>query len=173
MSPPAPAEALVAAGLRRRLAALVYEGVLLFGVVMAAALVYSPLAQQRHALQGTLGLQIVVFAVVGLYFIWFWTHTGQTLAMQTWHIRLVTRDGGRVGLLRALCRYLLAWLWFLPALLTLHFTGQRGVGSTSGVLLAGMLAYAALARLHPDRQYWHDAVCGTRLVSWKPPPRKA
>lgn len=173
MNPPAAAEALVAAGLPRRLAALIYEAVLLFGVVMAAALVYSPLTQQRHALQGMLGLQLVVFTVVGLYFVWFWTHSGQTLAMQTWHVRLVTRDGGRVGLLRALCRYLLAWLWFMPALLTLHFTRLHGVGAISCVLLAGALAYAALARLHPDRQYWHDALCGTRLVAWKPSPRKA
>ena len=33
---------------------------------------------------------------------------------------------------------------------------------------AALLAYAALARLHPDRQFWHDAACGTRLVDWRP-----
>jgi len=36
------------------------------------------------------------------------------------------------------------------------------------VLMIGVLTYAALARLHPDRQFWHDAVCGTRLVTWQP-----
>jgi hypothetical protein len=25
--------------------------------------------------------------------------------------------------------------------------------------------YAALSRLHPQRQFWHDALCGTRLVA--------
>ena len=37
-----------------------------------------------------------------------------------------------------------------------------------GLLFVGVLAYAALARLHPDRQFWHDAACGTRLVDWRP-----
>ena len=36
--------------LRRRLAAFVYEGVLLFGVLMISALVYGLVTQQRHAL---------------------------------------------------------------------------------------------------------------------------
>jgi len=34
-----------------------------------------------------------------------------------------------------------------------------------------VLAYAGLALLRPDRQFWHDVVCGTRLVTWRPPPR--
>jgi hypothetical protein len=61
-----------APSLRRRMACFVYEGVLLFGVVMCAGLVYSSLTQQRHALVGLHGLQVVVFVVLGLYFVWFW-----------------------------------------------------------------------------------------------------
>ncbi len=167
----APPGELRAPGLRRRLACFLYEGVLLFGVVMVAGLVYSPLTQQRHALVGMTGLQVFLFVVLGLYFVGFWSRTGQTLAMLTWHIRLVTRDGDRVAPFRALCRYLLAWLWFVPALSALHFSGLRGSGASVAALLAGVLTYAALARLRPDRQYWHDAVCGTRLINWQPPKR--
>jgi uncharacterized RDD family membrane protein YckC len=155
-------------GLARRLACFVYEGVLLFGVVMAAGLLYALLTQQRHALVGTGGLQSLLFVVLGAYFVGFWSRTGQTLAMQTWHVRLVTRSGGRVGPLRALARYLLAWLWFLPALIGLHLTGLKGSLATFSALIAGVLGYAALVWLHPARQYWHDVVCGTRLVSWRP-----
>ena len=43
-------------GLARRLAAMAYEGVLLFGVLMVAGWLYSSLTQQRHALQGKTGL---------------------------------------------------------------------------------------------------------------------
>jgi len=54
----------------------------------------------------------------------------------------------------------------------LKFTGLHGSGATAFVALtAGVLGYAALTWLHPDRQYWHDAVCRTRLVNWQPPPR--
>jgi uncharacterized RDD family membrane protein YckC len=159
-------------GLGRRLACFVYEGVLLFGVVMAVGLVYGVATQQHHALSGATGLRVVLFVVVGLYFVHFWSRGGQTLAMQTWRIRVVTVTGEPVGPWRALCRYLLAWLWFLPALLALYLTGLKGTLPSLGALTAGVLAYAALAWLHPDRQYWHDAACRTRLVAWNPPKGK-
>lgn len=151
-------------GLRRRLAAFLYEGVLLFGVLMVAGLIYSPLTQQRHALQGTLGLQVVVVVVVGLYFVWFWTRGGQTLAMKTWHIRLQRADGGPVTWPRATLRYLLCWLWFLPSLAAARLADLKGGWVVFSVTLAGVLAYAATSRLHPQRQFPHDALCGTRLV---------
>lgn len=159
-------------GVARRLACFLYEGVLLFGVVMIAGLLYSVLTNQRHALQGAVGLRVFLFLVLGLYFVYFWSKRGQTLAMQTWHIRLVTREGSVPRWPRAAARYLLAWLWFVPALALLHFTGLKGGLPTTVTLLAGVLAYAALTRLHPERQYWHDAVCGTRLVTWRPPPKR-
>lgn len=161
----------VVPGIGRRLACLVYEGVLLFGVVTVAALVYALIVKQRHALVGLNGLQAVLFLVLGLYFIHFWTRSGQTLAMQTWRIRLITATGAPVGRARAALRYLLAWMWFLPALGAVALSGLKGSLPAFGALLAGVLVYAALARLHPDRQFWHDAVCGTRLVTWQPPPR--
>lgn len=163
----------VTAGLGRRLACFVYEGVLLFGVVMMVGLVYGVATQQRHALVGAFGLRVVLFVVLGAYFVWFWSRSGQTLAMQTWHIRLVTHSGQPVTRLRALCRYLLAWLWFVPALVALKLAGLQGALPAFVAIAAGVLGYAALTRLHPDRQYWHDAVCGTRLVAWTPPPRHA
>ena len=163
----------VTPGLWRRLACFVYEGVLLFGVVMIAGLIYGVVTQQRHALVGAFGLRVFLFVVLGAYFVWFWSRSGQTLAMQTWHIRLVTRGGQPVTRWRALCRYLLAWLWFVPALAALKLAGLQGALPAFVAIAAGVLAYAGLTRLHPDRQYWHDAVCGTRLVTWKPPPKHA
>lgn len=173
-APPAPAVTasestdLPVPGIRRRLACFVYEGVLLFGVWMAVGLVYGVLTRQTHALNGRHGLQAVMFVALGIYFIYCWTRSGQTLAMQTWHIRLVTRSGERVRPLRAACRYLLAWLWFLPALGGWWLSGLKVGGATFFALTIGVITYAALARLHPDRQFWHDAVCGTRLVTWRP-----
>ncbi len=166
-----PAEALVAPPLLRRLACFVYEGVLLFGIVMVAGFAYSTLTQQRHALSGIAGMQLVIFGVLGLYFAGFWSRGGQTLAMQTWQIRLVSASGGQVPLRQALGRYLLAWMWFLPALLGLYLAGLKGSVPTFVALTAGVFAYAALAWLRPDRQYWHDAVCRTRLVMAQPRAR--
>jgi uncharacterized RDD family membrane protein YckC len=156
-----------AAGLARRLAAFVYEGVLVFGIVMGAGLVYGIATDQRHALVGAPGLRVALFVVLGTYFVYFWTRRGQTLAMQTWHIRLVGPDGRPPGLGRAISRYLLAWLWFVPALLVLSLSALKGSGTATAAILAGVLAYAALARLHRGRQFLHDVICGTRLVLWR------
>lgn len=167
-----PADERKAPRLRRRMASFLYEGVLLFAVVMIAGLFYGIVTRQTHALIGTGGLRAFLFAVLAVYFIFFWTRTGQTLAMQTWRIRLVTQEGQPVRPLRAFCRYLLAWLWFVPALAVLWVSGVKGGWASSGVLLMGMAAYACLSWLHPQRQFWHDALCGTRLISWERAPRK-
>ena len=154
----------VAPSLRRRLACFVYEGLLLFGVIAAAGLVYALATNQRHALVGTLGLQAWLFVVIGVYFVWFWSRHGQTLAMRTWHIRLVMHDGARLSAARATARYLSCWIWFLPALIALQLAGLKSAGAVSAILTGGVLGYAALSRMHPTRQYVHDVVCRTRLV---------
>ena len=41
---------------------------------------------------------------------------------------------------------------------------QWAPGTTLAALAVWIVVYAALSRLHPERQFWHDAVCGTRLV---------
>ena len=160
--PPAP-------GLARRLAAFLYEGVLLFGIVWVVGIVYGIVTNQRHALHGALGLKATLFVALGLYFVYFWSRHGQTLAMKTWHLRLQAPDGGPPSPARAAIRYLLAWLWFLPALALVGLWEIKGGGPTFVIVLAGVGVYAALARLHPARQFLHDAMCGTRIVEARPP----
>lgn len=168
-APPAAADGgMRAPGLARRLACFVYEGVLLFGVLMIAGYLYSSLTQQRHALQGQWGLRAFIFLVLGIYFTWFWSHGGQTVAMKTWHIRLVSSEGRPVSQARALLRYLLSWIWFVPALAAVWLSGLKGGLPLTTILIAGVLGYALLSRLHPQRQFWHDVVCGTRLVDTRP-----
>ena len=172
VSTPAPAAALPVPSLRRRLAAFVYEGVLLFGVLMLSALAYGLVTQQRHALVGLHGLQAFIFAVLGLYFTWFWTHGGQTVAMKTWHIRLQRHDGQPVRAAQAWARYLLSWMWFLPALAVAYVGGLHSGRLVTLALLVNVLVYAGLTRLTPQRQYLHDLLVRTRLVQVQPVPRK-
>jgi uncharacterized RDD family membrane protein YckC len=155
-------------GFARRLACLTYEGLLLFGVVMIAGYLYSSLTQQRHALVGTAGLQAFLFVVLGIYFTWFWAEGRQTVAMKTWHLRLMTRDGAPLTQPRALARYVASWLWFLPALAVTGLAGWRSGGQIALALAGGMVVYVLIARLTPSRQYLHDLVCGTRMETWRP-----
>lgn len=157
----------------RRMAAFVYEGVLLFGVVMIAGYLYSSLTQQRHALHGQSGLQAFLFVVLAIYFSWFWSHGGQTVAMRAWHIRLVTRAGQPVTQARALMRYVASWIWFFPALATASLAGLQNAAQILGLLAVGVVTYALLALAHHDHQFWHDALCGTRLITSRPTARQA
>ncbi|MEO0316456.1 MAG: hypothetical protein RL404_133, partial [Pseudomonadota bacterium] len=105
---------------------MVYEAMLLFGVLFIATWLVSTLLQQRHALYLRDALQDWLFVVLGVYFCWFWTHSGQTLAMKTWRIRVVGRDGNPVHWRRALLRYVFAWGWFLPGLALARAIGAQG-----------------------------------------------
>ena len=155
-----------APGLRRRMACWVYEGVLLFGVVFIAGYLFSTLSQTRNAMDNRAGMQVFLFLVFGLYFVWFWSK-GQTLAMKTWHIRLVDHQGLPVSKARALLRYALSWVWFLPPLVAVA-PYKLSVPETGLLTVGWIVVWALTSRLHPQRQFWHDAWAGTRLVSHQP-----
>ena len=143
-----------------------YEGMLVFGIVFLAGYLFGTLSQTRNAMDNRLPLQLFVFVVFGIYFVWFWAK-GQTLAMKTWHIRVVGIDGLAISQPRALLRYLLSWMWFLPPLAASWGLGLSGV--QGGLLtLAWIFLWAGLSRLHPQRQFWHDVWAGTRLVTFIP-----
>lgn len=98
---------------KRRFAALIYEAMLLFGVVFMAAYLFDTLTQSKHALMLRHERQAWLFFVLGVYFVWFWRHGGQTLAMKTWHIRLIREDGHRITLIQGMLRYVLCYLFTL------------------------------------------------------------
>lgn len=166
--------ALPPASLKSRLLAMVYEAMLLFGVLFIATWLFSTLLQQRHALYLRDNLQYWLFLVLGAYFCWFWRHGGQTLAMKTWRIRLVTRDGGALPWKRAMVRYVLAWLWLVPGLAAARYLQVQGWMLLTLPAL-NMLMWALAVFSDPDRQFLHDRLTGTRIVRLPPitPPGKA
>lgn len=83
-----------------------------------------------------------LFLVLLIYCLGFWCNGGQTLAMKTWRIRLVTHSGLPVRPAQALLRYLLCWPSFLFC----------GVG----------ILWALIDR---DKQFLHDRLAGTCLTS--------
>ncbi len=152
------------ASVGRRLAALLYEAILLFGIVFLAALAFALVFQQRNGLAHHRLLAAWIACVAGAYFVWFWSHGGQTLPMRTWRLRIVTTHGASLGTTRALARYLLGWLGFLPPL-ALHPLCSLSVPVTLAVAAAWSMAWVLSARLDPARRFPHDRLAGTRIVS--------
>jgi uncharacterized RDD family membrane protein YckC len=153
------------------MACWMYEGLLMFGVVFIAGYLFSALSQTRNAMDNRHAQQAFLFVVFGIYFVWFWAK-GQTLAMKTWNIRVVDKHGAHISQKRALLRYVLSWLWFMPPLVASWAFGLPA--REAAVLVLGWIPiWAMLARFHPDRQFWHDALAGTRLVTSLPAAKPA
>jgi uncharacterized RDD family membrane protein YckC len=132
---PVPAPFLV------RIAAMIYESLLVVAVVFVASFLIIPVVGELKAPWQRHLFQIYILGVLFAYFAAFWLRSGQTLAMKTWRIRLVTVDGGRLTLKQAGLRFVLALL---------------------GLLLAGAGFWWAL--FDRDRQFLHDRLAGTRLI---------
>lgn len=158
----------MAPSLARRLACLLYESMLLFGIAFAATLVFSIAGDVRSGIDPRRPLLIAFLAIVfGLYFAWCW-HKGQTLAMRTWKIRIVDGRGQPPGQARALFRYACSWLWVLPPM---AFVAPLQLSAGRMLLAVGgwMLFWALLSFAHPQRQFWHDVLAGTALVDASDP----
>jgi uncharacterized RDD family membrane protein YckC len=91
--------------------------------------------------------------------------------MKTWGIKLVDVAGKPLTQARALLRYVLCWVWFLPALAALSPLRLPAMQSVV-ITLAWVAFWALLSRLHPQRQFWHDALAGTRLISVPRPTKR-
>ena len=144
-APTAPV-AVVLAGLRRRFASMLYELLLLFGVLVVGFLFPWMLLlallnlENSPAWVGALEL-LHVLVMLGGYFIFSWYRHGQTLAMRTWRLRVVTAEGRNLSWGRACLRYALAW----PSVLCF------GVGI--------LWAFVDL-----DKLFLHDRLAKTRVV---------
>lgn len=159
--------------LLRRMACFVYEATLLFGLGLIPGVIgawFVAQTGQSHPLQGEAALQVFALLFYGVYFVWFWSTRGQTLAMQTWRIRLLRADGARVSQSRALARYAACCIsWFVPAAIAsaaLHLAPTRSLAAYA----TGIAVYALLTLAEPGRQFWHDRLCGTRLVDVRGEP---
>ena len=108
------------ANLQRRLAALVYDGLLLFAVTMAAGFILVPFTSSiqlndQGSSQNIFNPFMTAYYLVVyyLFFGWFWTHGGQTLGMRAWRMRLVTSEGKPVNWIQSLVRFLVSLpMWF-------------------------------------------------------------
>jgi uncharacterized RDD family membrane protein YckC len=136
-------------GLFRRLASIIYDGMLVMGlIVLAITLVVILLGFflgwddiDTAALRRNPFYIAYLCLVPALFFIGFWSLAGETLGMRAWRMRIVRMDGGRPTLGEATIRY-----------------------------LAAILSWAALGLgflwvlFDRERMAWHDRLSGTRLV---------
>lgn len=131
-------------GFLRRLGGVLYESLTVIALwMLASAFVTTALDNATHGFARWL-LQGISLLTVSGYFLWCWTHGGQTLAMKTWRIRVLTKNGAPLTFFQAMQRLFLA---------------------IAGLLAGGIGFWWAL--LDKDGQFLHDRIAGTRLVLLK------
>ncbi|MFO1419122.1 MAG: RDD family protein [Methylotetracoccus sp.] len=132
----------------RRLAALVYDFLLLVALWFVATAVILPL-NQGEAFQPRHWAYLAYLATLAfLFFGWCWTHGGQTLGMRAWSLRLLRTDGGPID-------------WSVAA---------RRFGGAVVSLACGGLGYLWILIDRRDRA-WHDRWSGTAVVIEVPSAR--
>lgn len=150
---------------------------MVYEILLSLAVLFLPLLVVEFATKAAVTQfawhirQATVFLVLGAYFIHQWSRKGQTLAMQTWRIRLEFPGYAHVPMKIAALRYMLSWLWVMPAVLVclaLKLEHWHAVYT----LLGGVLLWSMTAFLDKDRQFLHDRLAGTRLVQLPAPQKK-
>ena len=131
------------AGLLRQLAAMIYDSLLIFAVLLFAILV-PVMFNGGEAIEWNVWLlRFYLLLTVFFYYAWFWQKSGQTLGMRAWRIRVVNEYGANPN-------FGVSFLRFAFALLSWACLG---------------LGY--LWRLFKPYT-WHDRLSGTRVVVLAP-----
>ncbi len=145
------------AGLPRRLAAVIYDGLLLTGVLVGASALAlgwvvltlgSAAVVAHNPLSGNPFFSTYLFFICFFFYGGFWIYGGQTLGMRAWRVRVQRRNGHGIGWWQALLRFLSAGLWFVPVVY-LHQVLKAGISLSLGAGFGCLLFLLAL-RL-PDR----------------------
>ncbi|MBU3606613.1 MULTISPECIES: RDD family protein [unclassified Polynucleobacter] len=166
---PTELKALPAPHFWRRVSCSLYEQLVLLGVISLTFLLPN------------LGLGILfgvslpswltflyLYIVLGIYFVWYWTKSGQTLAMQTWRIRIIDLQGHTLNRPQALWRYVYSSLWMIPCIglqWALHLEKWQIIEMlfTVALFLWPLTIYLD-RRDSAHRQALPDRFAGTRLV---------
>lgn len=102
----------------RRVSCSLYEQLVLLGVIAFTFLVPNLFLGIMFGISLPSWLTFTyLYSVLGIYFVWYWTKTGQTLAMQTWRVRLISKGGYTLNRRQAVWRYVYGSLWIIPCVL--------------------------------------------------------
>jgi uncharacterized RDD family membrane protein YckC len=129
------------ASLARRLAAIVYDSLLILALLFLATLPFVGTRSGEPVDPGYLPYQLTLTGVTWLFLAGFWSTSGRTLGMQAWRLSVEDRNGKSPSLAVATLRFAAAILSWLP--FGLGFLWQLW---------------------DKDGLTWHDRISGTRLV---------
>jgi uncharacterized RDD family membrane protein YckC len=84
------------ASLIKQLAAMLYDGMLIFAVLFFASAI-AIMFNQGEAIESRPWFSLYLLFTLFTFYAWFWNKSGQTLGMRVWKIRIVSESGGNPG----------------------------------------------------------------------------
>jgi uncharacterized RDD family membrane protein YckC len=159
------------AGLFRRLAALLYDTLLVIAILFIAALPL-PLVEEpvRTLWWARILEQLYLLTAWFVFFGWFWTHGGQTVGMKAWRMKLQCANGEKPSWRDALIRFSISsgGFWLLLVLYGLEILSSK----IAFVLASFVFGFAFLWVLIDRKgRAWHDHLSRTQPVMVRPQNR--
>lgn len=162
------------APLKRRLAAMLYEALLISAVTAVASLLAGTVAMVLKAVSPILASLAATLLLLGAWWLYFkanWHKQGQTLPMRVWKIGLTNFHRTRPPLPQLRLRFMWACVFivFIPLLAYAalrHLLGIPPKPAFGAALIWWILPWG-FALLNPDRQFLYDYLAGTRLIDLK------
>jgi uncharacterized RDD family membrane protein YckC len=135
-----------ACGLLRRLAIMLYDGLVVVALLMVAAgLALLAGFRDQVALRDPL-YTLYLLCFWFFYLAWCWHSGGMTVGMRAWKVRIEDKDGAPPSWGRCLVRFIVSLL----------SAAALGLGFAWGLL-------------DERKRTWHDLASRTRLLRWSPP----
>lgn len=172
MNIPQSNETKINASTWRQLISSIYDGLLLFAVLLIAAAITVPLTQAGIIKPNSPLLSLYLLLVCYLFYAWFWVHGGQTLGMHVWHIRIEQYDGQPITWKQSIIRFITglpAWGIMVISLIRLYVPEKIQVEFFPDWLLTVkpiwllLIACVWLVFDHCKKS-WRDRVSGTHIV---------
>jgi len=162
-----------AAGFPRRLAAIVYDCLLLLAVLFLGTLALLPLTGGEAITPATQDPGVyfayrVYLALLALgYFGLSWTRSGQTLGMMAWNIRLEAASGGRIAWRAAVLRFAFGLALAIGAESAFRLTFAAGLPAhllAGAALVLPLLVNFAWIPFDAHGRSLQDLACRTRIL---------
>jgi uncharacterized RDD family membrane protein YckC len=94
-------------------ACFIYETLIVIAIAFVCTLPFlMVVGDATHGLKRYC-LQLLLWVCIGCYCVWCWHQKGQTLAMQTWHLKIINQESNLLTVKQAMLRYALATLSLL------------------------------------------------------------
>ena len=92
----------------RRLAAMLYDALITLALLILGTLLISPLAANNHFSPNNHYFQSYLMLLIIVSYVGFWVHSGQTLGMLAWRIKVQNRQAQALNLAQACLRFVCA-----------------------------------------------------------------